>query len=106
MIKETLSNLGMTKNEIEIYLTLLNAGEMSVNEIATRSGLHRQVCYDGLDRLLDKGFVSYVTRRSKKFFKPLYPDKILDYLEERKNLVGIYYSKVKTNIRSLHYTTI
>ncbi|MBS3158090.1 hypothetical protein J4206_02285 [Candidatus Woesearchaeota archaeon] len=84
MIKETLKNLGLTANEVDVYLTLLNKGELSVNEIGMKSGLHRQVCYDALDRLLEKGFVSYILKDGKKFFKALTPDKILDYLEEQK----------------------
>jgi len=95
MVKETLKKLGMTKNEVEIYLTLLNSGELSVNEIGSRSGLHRQVCYDALDRLLEKGFVSYVNKNNKKYFKPLYPEKILDYLEEKKNQVRSILPKLK-----------
>jgi len=74
----------MTNNEIKIYITLLNLGESSVNDIGSKSGLHRQVCYDALDRLLEKGFVSYVTKNNKKFFNALNPDKIIDYLEEEK----------------------
>ena len=84
MVKEELKQLGMTDNEIEIYLTLLNKAEQSVNDIASKSGLHRQVCYDALERLLEKGFVSYVTKSNKKYFKPLAPRKIIDYLEEKK----------------------
>ena len=87
MLKETLKKLGMTQNEVEIYLTLLNSGEMSVNEIGSKSGLHRQVCYDALDRLLEKGFVSYIVKNSKKFFKCLSPEKIVGYLEEKKEEV-------------------
>lgn|SRR3989338_749 len=87
MIKDTLKNLGMTKNEVEIYLTLLKNGELSVNEIGTKAGLHRQVCYDALDRLLEKGFISFVNKNSKKYFRPLYPEKILEYLEEKKDQV-------------------
>ncbi len=87
MVKETLRKLGMTKNEVDVYITLLNSGEMSVNEIGSRSGLHRQVCYDALERLLEKGFVSFVKKKNKKHFKPLYPDRIIDYLEEKKNQV-------------------
>ena len=68
MIKEQLLGLGLTSNEVEIYLVLLNAGELSVNEIGTKSGLHRQVCYDALDRLVEKGFISYIMKNSKKFF--------------------------------------
>lgn len=87
MIEEVLSELGMTGNEIKVYLALLKSGQLSVNEIGTRSGLHRQVCYDALERLLEKGFVSYVIENSKKFFKALEPEKLLDYLEQKKELV-------------------
>src|SRR3989338_10108245 len=96
MIKETLKSLGMTQNEIEVYITLLNKNELSVNEIGNKSGLHRQVCYDALDRLLEKGFVSYITKNSKKFFKALNPEKILDYLEEKKQEVNSILPELNT----------
>jgi sugar-specific transcriptional regulator TrmB len=88
MVKEILKKLGMTANEVETYITLLDSGELSVNEIGSKSGLHRQVCYDALDRLLEKGFVSYVVKNNKKFFKALKPEKILDYLDEKKDEVN------------------
>jgi len=84
MIKEILKDLGMTKNEIEVYLVLLESGDLSVNSIGEKSGLHRQVCYDALDRLLEKGFVSFVVQNNKKYFSALSPDKLIDYLEEKK----------------------
>ena len=89
MIKETLLALGLTSNEVEIYLTLLNGGEQSVNEIGSKSGLHRQVCYDALDRLVEKGFVSFVLKNNKKFFKALNPQKIIDYLDEQKSEIDL-----------------
>lgn len=95
-LKEILKRLGMTNNEVEVYLTLLNRGELSVNEIGNKSGLHRQVCYDALDRLLEKGFVSYITKNSKKFFKALNPEKILDYLEEKKQEVNSILPELNT----------
>ncbi len=88
MVKEMLRSLGMTPNEAEIYLALLGSGELSVNGIASKAGLHRQVCYDALDRLLEKGFVSYIMKDNKKFFRPLPPDRIPDYLEEKKQEVN------------------
>ena len=63
MIKEALLGLGLTSNETEIYLVLLNWGELSVNEIGSKSGLHRQVCYDALDRLVEKGFISFLINK-------------------------------------------
>ena len=74
----------MTPNEVEIYLALLHNKELSVNEIGNKAGLHRQVCYDALERLLEKGFVAYVIKDKKKFFNALNPNKLLDYLDEKK----------------------
>ena len=84
MEKEILYDLGLTHNEVEIYLVLLGAGSISVNEIAERSGLHRQAVYDALERLLEKGFVSYVQKNSKKYFQGIHPEKIKNYLDEKK----------------------
>ena len=83
MDKEILKEIGLTNNEIEIYLTLLQNGSISVNKIAEKSGLHRQACYDGLDRLLEKGFVSFVSKNNKKYFQGVKPEKILDYLNDK-----------------------
>lgn len=84
MALQTLKKLGLTTNEVEIYLTLLRHGELSVYELASKSGLHRQVCYDALERLLDKGFVSYILKNNKKYYKPIEPKKIHNYIEEKK----------------------
>ncbi|MBU2561570.1 MAG: hypothetical protein KKD17_04680 [Nanoarchaeota archaeon] len=88
MIKDILAGLGMTANEIEIYLVLLKSGTLSVNDVGEKAGLHRQVCYDALERLLEKGFVSYTIQNSKKYFQALSPEKIIDYLDEKKEQVN------------------
>ncbi len=83
MIKETLKKVGMTEKEAEIYIVLAQSGELSVNEIGTKAGLHRPVCYDVLDRLLEKGFVSYILKNNKKHFKAMPPEKIQEYLQDK-----------------------
>ncbi|MBR9699690.1 hypothetical protein GOV09_04500 [Candidatus Woesearchaeota archaeon] len=83
MDKEILKELGLTNNEIEVYLTLLKSGSVTVNIVAEKSGLHRQAVYDALDRLLEKGFVSFVIKSSKKHFQGIRPGKILDYIKEK-----------------------
>ena len=85
MNKEILKDLGLTKNEIEVYLTLLRKGSISVNEIAEKSGLHRQAVYDALDRLLEKGFVNFVIKTNKKYFQGINPEKILEHIKEKEN---------------------
>ena len=85
MDKQILKELGLTNNETEVYLTLLKTGSISVNEIAEKSGLHRQAVYDALDRLLEKGFVSFVIKNNKKYFQGINPEKILEYLKEKED---------------------
>ena len=105
MIKETLKNLGMTQNEVEVYLTLIETGELSVNDIGSKSGLHRQVCYDALDRLLEKGFVSYIRKNNKKFFKALEPKKLIDYLDEKKDEINSILPKLDSLFKTENQET-
>lgn len=83
MDKEILKDMGMTGNEVEIYLTLLKSGSISVNTIAEKARLHRQAVYDALERLLEKGFVSYVLNRGKKYFQALHPEKLVGSLQQK-----------------------
>lgn len=88
MDKSTLRALGLTSNEIEIYLVLLETGEATASELARKTGFYRQICYDALDRLLEKGFASFVSREGKKRFQAAPPQKLLEYAEEKKEQVA------------------
>jgi sugar-specific transcriptional regulator TrmB len=87
MVKEVLKTLGLTDNEVDVYLTLLSEGESTVNDIGYKGGLHRKVCYRALDKLLEKGLVSYIIRKNTKYFKAAAPERIIDYLKEKKKEV-------------------
>ena len=84
MDKTILKNIGMTEHEIEIFLSLIKNGPLSVYEISTKTGFYRQACYDALNRLQEKGFVSFVLKNGKKIFQAISPEKIYGFLEEQK----------------------
>jgi len=83
MNKEILKQIGLTDYEVEIYLTLLSNGQMSAYALAEKAGLYRQVTYDSLKRLAEKGFVSSVTEGKTKLFKAIDPKLILEFLNEK-----------------------
>ena len=85
MEEEILFELGLTKNEIKIYLTLLNAGSALAGEITEKSGIHRRDVYDAIERLMGKGLVSYVIINNKKWFSPANPKRFLEIIEEKKH---------------------
>ena len=83
MDKTILTQIGLTDYEAEVYLSLLTNGQMSAYELAEKAGLYRQVTYDSLKRLAEKGFVSSVKEGKSKLFKAIDPKLILEFLNER-----------------------
>lgn len=86
MDKSIIKNLGLTDYEVELFLALVKNGPLSVYEISKKTGLYRQVCYDSLNRLQEKGFVSFVLKDNKKIFQAIDPKQISDLLDEQKKL--------------------
>lgn len=76
-MEEVLKSLGLSKNESEIYSFLIRSGENSAGQIIEKTKIHRRNVYDTLSRLVDKGFVSQVTKSGKKFYESTSPDYIV-----------------------------
>ena len=68
MDKKILEKAGLSKGEIEVYLILLKLGSSLVSKIAQETGLHRTNIYDTLEKLKEKGLVSYVIRENRKYY--------------------------------------
>ncbi|MDP2946966.1 MAG: helix-turn-helix domain-containing protein [Nanoarchaeota archaeon] len=86
-IKSTLQDFGLTENEAEIYLILLKLGSATASEITQKSKIHRINIYDILERLQEKGLVSYVIIGKRKSYEAVEPKKILEIEEERKRRI-------------------
>src|SRR3989344_8767765 len=81
---DALRKIGLTENEIKIYLDLLTSGSSTAYEIGKRAGIYRVHVYDKLEQLMDKGLVTHIYRGSKKYFQATDPTKIKQYLEDKK----------------------
>ena len=55
----------------------------SVSDLAEKAGLYRQVTYDTLKRLLEKGFVTTVKRGRTQLYKAAAPEIILESLNNK-----------------------
>src|SRR3989338_8371900 len=83
MDEKILERVGLSKGEIEVYLVLLKLGSSLVSKVAQETGLHRTNIYDTLEKLREKGLVSYVIKENMKYYSSSNPDKLLDYVKER-----------------------
>ena len=51
MKENILMDLGLSKNESKIYLSLLEQGISTATQVAEKSGIHRVNVYDSLNKL-------------------------------------------------------
>ncbi len=103
MKEEVLTDLGLSKNESKVYISLLEMGTGNPTKISDSSSIHRVNVYDALNRLKEKGLVSESKLDGKKNYQAAPPeflkniirekemklDKILPELQLKSNLSGI-----------------
>ena len=87
MITTVLKEIGLNQSEIKVYLALLDLGESKSGEILKKSGLNSGRIYEVFDTLLKKGFISSVSKSGVKYFSPADPQKIKDYISEKKKQI-------------------
>jgi len=70
----TLKDIGLTDKESRVYIACLESGTSLVSKIAKSSGLNRVTTYDILEKLKEKGFVSFLTKNQLKYFSATDPE--------------------------------
>jgi sugar-specific transcriptional regulator TrmB len=95
MDKKILERAGLSKGEIEVYVVLLKLGSSLVSKIAQETGLHRTNIYDTLEKLREKGLVSYVIKENRKYYSASNPDKLLDFIKERETEIASILPELK-----------
>lgn len=84
-----LEELGLSKNEAAVYITLLKLGPAPVGKITEQSGVHRRNVYDALERLEKKGLMCQKVKGRAKYFKAASPMNLLHIVEEDKQRLNI-----------------
>jgi len=74
-INQALENLGFNEREIKIYLNLISEQNLTVLQISKRTNIDRTTIYDLLEKLMNKGIVSFFLQNNVKHFKALVPKK-------------------------------
>jgi sugar-specific transcriptional regulator TrmB len=87
MKKELLKELGLSRNEIKVYLTLLRLGSAPAGKITKEVDIHRRNVYDSIDRLAKKGLVGFVVKDKIKHFEAVNPYRFMDMIHEEKEKI-------------------
>jgi len=100
-VQSILEDIGLTKNEIKIYLSLLKLGSTSTGAIVKEAKVHASKVYDCLERLSNKGLVSHVILANTKHFKAVNPDRLIDFLIDKKKKIEDQEQEIKQYIPQL-----
>ena len=84
MDTKILKEIGLTETEIKAYLSLLTLGATSAGRIVEETGVYRKNLYDALNKLIEKGLVSYVIEDKIRVFQAKNPENLEKYLDEKK----------------------
>lgn len=79
-----LKEAGLTNGEIKVYLALLELGSTTTGKIVEKSGVARSIIYQLLEKLMQKGLVSFITKARTKYYEAAQPEKIIEFIEIRK----------------------
>jgi len=78
-----LEELGLSEAEAKVYLALLETGSTLAGPIIKKTALHRGTTYQILQRLIEKGLVSFVVKSGKRYFEATDPKRFLELLKDK-----------------------
>ncbi|QQR92570.1 MAG: hypothetical protein IPJ89_05495 [Candidatus Iainarchaeum archaeon] len=79
-----LEELGLSKREIQVYVTLLKLGQTTTTPLIRSSHIHPSKVYETLDRLIGRGLASYTVKSNKKYFQASDPQSFVSIIQSKK----------------------
>lgn len=93
-----LNQIGLTDSEINVYFALLELETSTVGKIIDKSKVPDSKIYALLDRLKEKGLVSFVIKNNVKHFQASDPKRLLSLLNEKEREIEQQKLELKENI--------
>lgn len=94
-----LQELGLSKNEEQVFRTLVQHGRLSANLVSRHSGVSYGKIYEVLSSLQHKGFVKLIPEKTK-IFVPSDPQALLDILDKKERRL----KELRKNVKELKKT--
>src|SRR3990167_1750634 len=78
-----LEDIGLSNAEIKVYLTLLELGTSTACPILEKSGLQNSVVHMTLNKLIERGFVTFIKEGKRNHYQATNPKHIIDFINEK-----------------------
>lgn len=80
---QELIKLGFNKNEALVYLSLIKFKKADALQIIKDTKFHKNIVYDNLEKLIDKGLVTFVLEEGRKSFQLAPSNMLIQFFEEQ-----------------------
>lgn len=101
MDTKLLEEIGLTKIESQVYIELLKLGSSTAWPLIKKTELHKSTVYNVLERLIEKGLVSFIKEGKKRFFEAAEPLTLMSELEKKEKEVEKTKEELNLFIREL-----
>lgn len=101
MEKEVLTKLGLTSEEADIYLSLLNFGSQTAIQISKNTKVKRTYVYKIIQGLILKNLAIKTQKDKTTVFSPLGPDHLLSLASQKKQEAELAEKSLENIINSL-----
>ncbi len=87
-LERALLQLKLTEKEIQTYVSLLENGKASIQDIARETGVNRVSIYAAIDELKQKGLASESRQGRRRIYAAENPEGLLDILNQKKKQIS------------------
>ncbi len=78
-----LEELNLTAGQIKVFQALLELGTTGIHNIQEKTGLERRTIYDVLNKLIDRGFVTYIDEKGTRRYQCTHPKNLKEAIEQK-----------------------
>ncbi|HMD81344.1 MAG TPA: helix-turn-helix domain-containing protein [Anaerolineales bacterium] len=93
-VQKQLEELGLSPNEVRVYLASLELGAATVLQLAAKSAVVRPTAHVAVGGLVKRGLMSSHTRGKKQYYQAERPGRLLRIIEEEKKKIFARESKL------------
>ncbi len=80
----TLEDIGLTRAQAKVYVSLLALGETTSGPLIRKSELPNSVVYNALNQLIKQGLATFVLKGKRKYFSAADPRQLRAIVDEKK----------------------
>lgn len=96
MDKKQLSKLGLSEAESIIYHSVLKLGTATVRDVSKDCGIHRTNIYDILEKLKEKGLITFIKRGKTMNYRISDPNNLYEILREKKEFLNSIFPEIES----------